>query len=134
MLSALEKTVVVGTVALVVGAGVLVACSSMERQSVAWKQADLDRNWLDLAVYRGVEDADDFAAGMGDRGQVVSAKGIARRGVAASDLDEPLEIVILYSGRDDSGAVFAQDDPDTCYRFTVPTGYSSNFAKVDCPG
>ncbi len=133
MLSALEKSVILGTLALAVGAGAIVACSATERQSAAWKEADLDRNWLDLAVYRGVENAEDFAAGMGDRGEVVSAKGITRRGVAASDLDDPLEIIVLYPGSDGSGAVFAKEIPDTCYLFTVPTGYASSFAKVDCP-
>lgn len=133
MLSGLEKSVTWGTVAMVVGAGGIAACSAMERQSTAWKQADLDRNWLNLAVYRGVEDAEDLAAGMAEPEHIVSAKGVARRGVPAGNIGEPLEIVILSPGSDGNGAVFAPQTPDTCYLFTVPTGYTANFVKVDCP-
>ncbi|GAA3526615.1 hypothetical protein AFL01nite_04660 [Aeromicrobium flavum] len=102
-----------------------------DRLSSEWKVADLDRNWLNLAIYRGVEDATDLAEGMSEPENVVSAVGTVRRGVPADDTEEPLEIVLLYPGAEGSG--FAADTEDVCYEFTVPDGYETEFHRVDCP-
>ena len=106
---------------------VLIAGCAGLPHSRGWKLADLDRNWLNLANYRGVEDARTLAEGMPNADAVISAKGHAERSVA--DQSMPLQIVIRYDGSDETW----RDIPDECFKFTFPDGYSFAFRSVDCP-
>ena len=121
-----------GRCSLRAGAGLAAAllalsgCGSLHH-SPGWKDADLDRNWLNLATFRGVSDAHTLAEGMPYASSVVSAKGTARRTV--HNQADPLEIVVRYDGFHDG----FNDTPDECFRFTFPDGYNISFHRVDCP-
>lgn len=104
---------------------VLAGCSM--QHSRGWKLADLDRNWLNLAAARGVEDASALAEGMPQAGTVLSTEGLAKR--AAQGQPNPLEIVVRYDG----GEAMYGDVPDECFRFTFPDGYRFEFTDVDGP-
>lgn len=104
---------------------VLAGCSI--HHSRGWKLADLDRNWLNLATARGVEDASALAEGMPQGGTVLSTEGLAKR--ALQDQPDPMEIVVRYDG----GEAMYGDVPDECFRFTFPDGYRFEFTDVDCP-
>jgi hypothetical protein len=104
----------------------LSGCSGLHH-SRGWKLADLDRNWLNLATFRGMSDADSLAEGMPNADAVISAKGKAERTVR--DQPDPLRIVVRYDGSDEG----FRKIPDECFLFTFPDGYDVDFHKVGCP-
>jgi hypothetical protein len=104
----------------------LTGCSGLHH-SRGWKLADLDRNWLNLATFRGMSDADTLAQGMPNADAVISAKGKAERTIR--DQPDPLKIEVRYVGDDDEYTKI----PDECFLFTFPDGYDVDFHRVDCP-
>lgn len=105
--------------------------------SVGWKQADLDRNALNLELYR--ERA--AAAGPGllehrfdgvglsgavDQGTVVRAGGSARLREGG---DLYVEVRYDFSG---SAGAFAAAPHSECWRFSTPDGYDVEFEQVGC--
>lgn len=92
--------------------------------SWAWKEADLDRNKLNLALFHGAESASSVAAWV-ENGKVVGSSGRA-----TSDGD--LAIVVRYEREEmDWGTVTGVER--VCFRFTTEDGDSVQFSETDCP-
>lgn len=96
--------------------------------SRGWKLADVDRNWLNLTIARGGEDASTLAKGMPNPDAVLSAAGHAVH--AAPKQDDPLEIVVRYGAQQGE---YGQSGTDECFRFTYPDGHQIEFHRTDCP-
>jgi hypothetical protein len=94
--------------------------------SWAWKQADLDRNSLNLALFRGA-DSGASAAEWVEHGKVVEASGSTEHG------GRDLSIIVRYEREqtDWSGAVTGVEH--VCFRFTSRHGDNVQFSETDCP-
>ncbi len=100
-------------------------CSALAQRSWAWKEADLDRNRLDVGLYYGNDTAPELAAWV-DHGEVVEATG----GPATDDV---LRMVVLYEGSRTPPMAGSARTERRCYLFTSADGYSVSFASTPCP-
>lgn len=91
-----------------------------------WKQADLDRNRLNLGLFRGADTGEKLGTWV-RTGDLVAAEG-SREG-------EDLAVVVRYERTvGDSWFGQQQKTEQRCYRFT-PDGHGSEveFGRTDCP-
>jgi len=93
--------------------------------SWSWRQADLDRNRFNLAMFRGADTGQELAD-WAQHGQVVAASGTAEPGRA------DLQILVRYT-RPKTGW-FGSDDgvEEACYQFTSLDGHNVAFDQTDC--
>lgn len=94
--------------------------------SWAWKQADLDRNRLNLALFRGAESAS-AAADWIEYGKVVESSGAATPGGG------DLAITVRYERQETDWLGGAAGVERVCYRFTSRDGDNVQFSETDCP-
>ncbi|MCW2785871.1 MAG: hypothetical protein JWP74_2388 [Marmoricola sp.] len=135
------RLVLVAVSGLVVVVSVVVVVTSQtgsrSTHSPGWKQADLDRNSLDLGLFRMREAADgpgllthEFEgrdlAGAVRHGTVVKAGGAAR-------LRHGGDLFVLVRYDFGSADEFGSEPDVECWRFTTPDGYDVGFDRVDCP-
>ena len=95
--------------------------------SPGWKRADLDRNRLDLGLYRGADTGEELAT-WATQGEVVAALGSSERQEGGD-----LQVVVRYrlgSGRSWLGE---RGERVECWRFTTPDGYGVEFSRIACP-
>ncbi len=94
----------------------------------SWKDADLDRNRLSLAYYRGAESGARLAEWI-DHGEVVSASGASLRTQEGGDA----EVVVRYTREVGGWLAGATTTTEAdCYRFTFPE-YDIDVERVTCP-
>lgn len=94
--------------------------------SWAWKQADLDRNRLDLALFRGARSAPAAAKWIA-YGKVVESSGAAIQG------RRDLTITVRYERHQSDWTGATTGVERVCYRFTSRDGYNVQFREADCP-
>ncbi|MGH1562770.1 hypothetical protein [Mumia sp. DW29H23] len=89
-----------------------------------WKQADLDRNRLNLGLFRGADTGEKLGSWV-RVGEVVDSKG--------SRSSDDLEVVVRYER--EVGEPFGTPGTErVCYRFTPATdGAEVDFGRTDCP-
>lgn len=92
--------------------------------SWAWKQADLDRNRLNLALFRGAETASSAAEWI-ELGVVVESSGVAAGG--------DLAITVRYERQQTDWLGGGADVERVCFRFTSQHGDNVQFAEKVCP-
>jgi hypothetical protein len=133
VLAALVAALVVGLV------GLRVATDDRVRHHQGWQRADLDRNALDLALYRMRSAVSgpgmlshDFAgtelARAVREGTVVSAGGTARLQRGGD-----LYVVVRYRLPTGGGGLQPATYRTECWRFTTEDGYDVKFGHVACP-
>jgi hypothetical protein len=93
----------------------------------SWRDADLDRNRLNLAISRGAESGEKLA-GWIEHGEVLSASGFSER----SGGDAVVVVRYERTETDWFGVATGEVEAD-CYRFTFADGYETAFRRVDCP-
>lgn len=103
-----------------------------------WKEADLDRNKLDLQLFYLREAADgpnllthdfqgrDLASSV-SYGTVLASGGTARLRQGGD-----LYVVVRYK-LEPNGQEVDPDNTYECWRFTTPDAYDVTFEQVDCP-
>lgn len=94
----------------------------------AWRQADLDRNRLNLAISRGAESAEQLASWV-EHGSVEDAAGSVQRARGGDGW-----LRVRYERRS-TGWLGQQGDLETvCYLFTSRDGYRVVFTTTRCGG
>lgn len=94
----------------------------------SWRAADLDRNRLDLAYYRGAETGDALA-GWVEHGDVVAASGRS-----AHTQGGDAEVLVRYEREDHGWLAGSTPTIETdCYRFSFVDRHQTSFRRVDCP-
>jgi hypothetical protein len=95
----------------------------------AWRRADLDRNRLNLATYRGAETGEQFA-GWVEEGTVVSHTGRSQRAGGGD-----MALMVRYDQGEPPPWSVATPFRDRfiCYRFTTDDGFTVAFGRVGCP-
>ncbi len=104
-------------------AGLIGACGV--HHSWAWKEADLDRNRLNLALSRGADTGPDLA-GWVEHGTVEEAVGDVTIG---GDNDVVLRVRYEWAHTDWLGSA---SENRACYEFTSPDGYDVEFSPTPC--
>lgn len=102
--------------------GALTGCG----HSWAWKQADLDRNSLNLALFRGAGSAA-TAAEWVEHGEVVEASGTTAAGGG------DLSITVRYERQETDWTGGVTGVEHVCFRFTSEHGDNVQFSEMDCP-
>lgn len=103
-----------------------------------WKDADLDRNRLDLEMFslRQAADGPDLLThefhGRDLVGSVRYGTVVASGGSARLRHGGDLYVVVRYTF-EPNGQEVDPDNYDECWRFTTPDGYDVTFEQVDCP-
>ena len=110
----------------------LTACGLSARVSPehrwSWTSADLDRNALNLAYYRGAETGEQLGESV-DHGTVVRASGRSEH-AAGGDA----EVVVRYERSPSTGFTLGSGEARVdCYRFEFIDGYETAFDLTDCP-
>lgn len=113
-------------VTAVLCSGLLAAAMTGCGRSTQWKQADLDRNSLNIALFHGNESARGLAGELDLNARLVSATGELDHYLSGGDM----RIVIAYP---DSTFMAWEYDTYACYEFTSPTGHGIDFAETGCP-
>ncbi len=124
----MRRPVIVVALVVLAAAVAFVAVADRADHRWSWKLADLDRNRLDLALFRGADSGEELAARV-EQGEVVAVSG-GREPVRGGDT-----IVVVRYERprtDWFGGATGDVDAD-CYRFTFADGETSAFDLVDCP-
>ena len=90
----------------------------------AWKRADLDRNELNLASYRGAATGQQLAGSV-EHGEVVGYGGRSDRGQVGDAY-----VVVRY---EEGPSAWSAEVKQVCYQFTIPDGYDVAFDETGCP-
>lgn len=94
----------------------------------SWRQADLDRNRLNLAYYRGAESGERLASWV-EHGEVLAASGhsVHTQGGDAA-------VLVRYERTDHGWLAGSTPTIEAdCYRFTFVDSHHTSFRRADCP-